>query len=362
VIRPGTGVDLTASTAPSMDQSAELTAYPETQLSSPPQTSEAQFAFQRGSGVAAVPIAPESTAERPAPRYLDGFAKLIERQTLTPAFVALSLLAAMAWGAVHALGPGHGKTVVAAYLVGSRGTARHALLLGMTVTFAHVSSVIAVGLATLYASRFISTDDLYIWLSVISGALVLAMGAALFFSRYRRFRKGTPLHEHSHAGSSHAHQPGEVVHSHQHNGHAHSHAGERLPYVVYAPGKEPKGHGHSHEVTAPGIKGLLLLGISGGILPCPTALVVMLGAIALDRVVYGLVLITAFSFGLAAVLTTIGIVLVYAGKVFEGSGRLSRLASGPLTSRTIQALPVGSAAVILVAGLYLTGSALSAAM
>jgi ABC-type nickel/cobalt efflux system permease component RcnA len=290
VIRPGQGIDLTASNAATEDLSAELTRYPETQLKSPPQMSKASFNFQPGSGVTtAAPVT--SLGGRVTPKYLNGFAKLIEEQKLTPAFVALSLLAAMAWGAAHALGPGHGKTIVAAYLVGSRGTARHALLLGAVVTFAHVSSVITLGLVTLYASHFVSTEYLYLWLSVASGLLVVAMGAGLLFNRLCVFRRTTIVELHSHGGEAHSHEQGSGDHCHTH--------GERLPYVVYAPGRAPAHNhgpsGHSHEVTAPGLKGLVLLGVSGGILPCPTALVVMLGAIALDRVEYGLVLIVALA-------------------------------------------------------------------
>src|SRR5262249_4270113 len=118
-------------------------------------------------------------------------------------------------------------------------------------------------------------------------------------------------------------------------------------------------HGHSHAPPAPGLRGLIALGISGGILPCPTALVVMLGAIALDRVGYGLVLIAAFSVGLAAVLTTIGVLLVYAKRVLNGGGGLGSLARrGPLPARWLQVVPVGSALAILAAGLVLTTQAL----
>jgi ABC-type nickel/cobalt efflux system permease component RcnA len=354
VIRAGAGVDVTDSSAPTQDISAELTAYPETQLQSPPNQAAATFSFRPGAGTVSTNSAPSREEAVSAPKYLDGFAKLIERQQLTLPFVALSLLAAMAWGAAHALGPGHGKTVVAAYLVGSRGTARHALLLGMVVTFAHVSSVVTLGLVTLYASSFLSTADLYLWLSVASGLLVLVMGCILLFSRFRRFRAGgihvrlSHHHHHdAHGGEAHPHDHGPSGHAHDHD-HGHDHA---------------HGHdGHRHEVTAPGVKGLVLLGVSGGILPCPTALVVMLGAIALDRVEYGLVLITAFSLGLAAVLTGIGIALVYAGRLLEGSGRLAHLASAPFSSRWIQALPMGSAAVITLVGAYLTSDALSAVL
>jgi ABC-type nickel/cobalt efflux system permease component RcnA len=363
VIRPGDGVDLTGSSAAATDLSAELTAYPETQLQSPPRMSEASFTFRPGSGVSMATSPAASPLESSRPAYLDGFAKLIERQELTPAFVGLALLAAMAWGAAHALGPGHGKTVVAAYLVGSRGTARHAVLLGAVVTFAHVSSVITLGLVTLYASNYLSTEDLYLWLSVASGALVVVMGAGLLFNRLRRFRAHQARHSHSDHGHRHSHgepEHGHDGHQHHHEDHHHHHDGHHHNHDHRH--DHGHGHGHSHEVTAPGIRGLVLLGISGGILPCPTALVVMLGAIALERVEYGLVLITAFSLGLALVLTSIGIALVYAGRLLEGSGRLARLIALPLSNRVVQVLPMGSAAIILVVGIFLTSNALSAAL
>src|SRR5439155_19068707 len=111
-------------------------------------------------------------------------------------------------------------------------------------------------------------------------------------------------------------------------------------------------HGHEHIPKEPGLCGLIALGISGGLLPCPTALVVMLAAIALDRVLYGLVLIFAFSLGLAGVLTGIGLLLVLAKRAAARPGRLSRLAARvSLPSGALNALPVGSAAVIFVAGL-----------
>ncbi|HXH23282.1 MAG TPA: nickel transporter, partial [Dehalococcoidia bacterium] len=277
-------------------------------------------------------VAPAGTAGGAAGRTPGGFARLVERQDLTPAFVALSLLAAMAWGATHALGPGHGKTIVGAYLVGSRGTARHALALGLAVTATHTSSVVALGLVTLYASRHAVAEDLYLWLSVASGLLVLAMGAGLFWTRLRALRRrgsAAAFHHHDH-----------------HAGHPHGHE---------AP------HHHDH-APAPGWRGLLMIGVSGGLLPCPTAIVVMLGTIALDRIPFGLALIGAFSFGLAAVLTAVGLALVYARRLLEAPGlRLQPLIgrARPVV-RLAPAVPVLSAIAILAAGLVLTGQALAA--
>jgi ABC-type nickel/cobalt efflux system permease component RcnA len=146
--------------------------------------------------------------------------------------------------------------------------------------------------------------------------------------------------------------------SHSHSGVEHTHEATG-PHFHAALGND-HGHSHSHLPAQPGLRGLIALGVSGGLLPCPTALVVMLAAIALDRVVYGLVLIFAFSFGLAAVLTGIGVVLVYAKRFFSGTGAVTGvLARIPFSTRALQIAPIGSAAVILVAGILLTGNALA---
>jgi ABC-type nickel/cobalt efflux system permease component RcnA len=337
VLRAAPGVALDAPPAALRDISAELTTYPQDLLRSPPNVRQVSFSLAAGEGPA-LPAPPTSlgqSAERPY-RSPGGFAGLIERRELTPAFVALSLLAAMAWGAAHALGPGHGKTIVGAYLVGSRGTARHALALGLTVTATHTSSVIALGLVTLYASRYVVAEDLYLWLGVCSGVLVIAMGALLLWTRLRAARRhgtGASLGHHHHHG-------GDGDHEHAHDD-----------------------HGHHHAPPAPGWRGLVMLGVSGGLLPCPTAIVVMLGATALDRVVYGLVLIGAFSAGLAAVLTGIGLALVYAGRLFDAprAGRLRAALSGNwMAARLVAAVPLLSAGAILAAGVVLTGQAVAA--
>jgi ABC-type nickel/cobalt efflux system permease component RcnA len=188
--------------------------------------------------------------------------------------------------------------------------------------------VFAVGLSTLYASRFVSTEDLYVWLSIASGVLVVALGAMLLFSRLR------------------AHLRVRERQSSHHHGHDHSHAHEH-------------GHGHSHLPSRPGMRGLIALGVSGGLLPCPTALVIMLAAIALDRVLYGLILIVAFSFGLASVLMLLGLLVIYAKRALTGSRRLSRLAASPFVRVAQQAMPLMSSLAILVVGLLLTTRAVT---
>jgi ABC-type nickel/cobalt efflux system permease component RcnA len=262
----------------------------------------------------------------------------VSEEELTPAFIALSMLAAMAWGAAHALGPGHGKTIVASYLVGSQGTAFHALLLGFTVTVTHTSSVIAVGLITLFAAPLLPAEDLYVWLSVASGLLVVVVAALLFATRLRSVLRGAPTFRL-------AANPGQRSRSHGPSHHHHADDGHT--------------HGHSHAPAGPGLRGLIALGISGGLLPCPTALIVMLGAIALDRTLYGLALVLAFGVGLSAVLTGIGLVLVYAHRLLSRPGLGGRFLQRASIRRAVMTAPLLGSLVMLLAGLLITGRALS---
>ena len=194
-----------------------------------------------------------------------------------------SLFIAFFWGAAHALSPGHGKSIITAYLVGSRGTPRHALLLGATVTITHTIGVFALGLVTLSLSQFIVPDQLYPWLNLVSALLIVGVGLSVLRWRVVEWRRPAQA-GHAHAGHDHSHD-------HDH-GHSHDHD-----------------HGHDDD-PALSLRRLLGVGVSGGIIPCPTALVVLLAAISLHRVGYGLVLIVAFSLGLAATISGIGLLAV----------------------------------------------------
>ena len=324
VARAVNGVVLQNSTVPTEDVSEELRQYPTDMLSSPLQVTTAQFELKPAAFVSTQEaVASSDTRASQRPRV--GFAGLITETELTWSFILFALLAAMFWGGAHALSPGHGKTVVAAYLVGSRGTAKHAIFLGATVTITHTIGVFALGLVTLFASQYILPEKLYPWLSLSSGILVVGIGLYLLMQRLGIRRGRNHVHSHSHGDSAREHV-------HAHGGKAHSH----LP-----PGSD------GGPVTW---RSLLALGVSGGLLPCPSALVVLLGAISLHRVGFGLLLIVAFSLGLAGVLTGIGLLLVHARRYFDrfrSDGSLMRL------------LPAASAGFIAIAGLMITAQALS---
>ncbi len=339
VARPGTsGTRIEQATVPADDQSDELRVYPADLLSSPPDVRQARLTFIPGTERQnTVERAPSALVERGT----DLYAALATVEKLSPSVLLLSLATALVLGAVHALSPGHGKTIVAAYLVGSRGTARHAMLLGATVTITHTIGVYALGLVTLYLSQYVLPERLYPILEVISGLLVVMIGGGLLAGRLRNavaghHRSRLELHWHQ--------QPHADAHTHT-NGHAHGHQHEH----------QHGGSTHSH--LPPGADGqpvtwrsLLALGVSGGLLPCPSALVVLLSAIALHRVAFGLLLIVAFSLGLAGVLVGLGLLLVYA------RDRLQRLSiGGGLATRL---LPVVSALFVVVAGLVITIQAL----
>ena len=355
VAAPSSGVSVFNSTAFGSALTDELKAYPQDMLAAPLNERVAELSWARG----VVPVGATALKTRDGrpieARSRDPLAELISVAEITPAVALLGLLIAAGLGALHAFSPGHGKAVVGAYLVGSRGTLKHAAFLGLTVTITHTIGVFALGLVTLFASQYIVPERLFPILSFVSGAIVLCIGLSLFVRRLRG-ALGSAGHQHFHHHDEHAHTHHTHEHHHEHEPHAHDHEhgthdGNSL--LVHSHG----GREHSH--LPPGTDGgkvtwrnLLALGISGGLLPCPSALVVMLSAIALHRVAYGLLLVVAFSIGLAATLTAIGLAFIYAGRLMKRP-----LASG----RLVRVLPAVSALVISCIGALVCYEALAQA-
>jgi ABC-type nickel/cobalt efflux system permease component RcnA len=248
---------------------------------------------------------------------------------LTPPVLALSLLLAFAFGVIHALGPGHGKTITAAYLVGAGARIRQAVGVGVAVASMHTLSVLTLGLVAVALSASFPAERIYPWLTFVTGAVALALGGVLLTLRVRALRIGREHHAHAHC------------HPHPH-GHAHP-QGTTNDHV----GHDEDGHEHRHEPTSSPDAGvsrprLLALAVSGGILPSPTALVVLLASIAAHRVAYGLSLIAAFSVGLAAALVGISLVALRARTVVDRR----------LGMRAAAILPVLSALVIVGFGVF----------
>jgi ABC-type nickel/cobalt efflux system permease component RcnA len=329
VMRAAPGAVLTRSSASTHDVSGMLRHYPSGMLSTPLDVRTATFGYRYGSGTSVSVDAPHGSGGESVAISGGAFTDLITHRDLGIGFILAAVAIAMFWGAVHALSPGHGTSIVAAYLVGSRGTARHAAFLGLTVTVTHTASIFALGIVTLYLSSYILPETLYPWLSVVSGLVVVAMGGSILVRRARRLRAARE-HHHDHA-HDHDH---DHAHDHDHDGHHHHHG--------------PGGHTHA----PPGaitLRSMLALGISGGILPCPSALVVMLGAIAVHRVAFGLLLVVAFSVGLAATLTGVGLLVVCARRLVDRV---------PSSGRLVEAAPTFSAGVITLLGVGLTVQAL----
>ncbi len=342
---------LISSSVSQTDRSAGLTNYPTDLLNSPPQDLSAviQFRYPVAGTISHSPNEVSSRPERsavegpavrtahtrvkrtvpdasapalvakPEPLHLQAnhqatprsaFTELITTRSMSLWFLITAAFIAFGLGALHALEPGHGKTIVAAYLVGSRGTARHALLLGLIVTASHTAGVFALGAITLYASRYIVPEQLYPWLGVFSGLTIAGLGGYMFLRRW----SGLDL--------DHSHTSGQL--------HSHWFSSAKRSDVGPAPAQSVS------------LYQLFALGITGGIIPCPAALVVLLSAFALHRIGLGFFLIIAFSLGLAAVLIGFGMLMVY-GRRF-----MARLqVNGPFTTRW---LPVASAAFMTILG------------
>jgi ABC-type nickel/cobalt efflux system permease component RcnA len=318
VVRARDGARISAAGVPSESRSDELRAYPSDLLRSPLDVRSASATIEPGDGPGTPPsLSPVAPA---AEHRGGGFEALVSHGDLSIGVILVSLLVAAFWGAAHALTPGHGKAIVAGYLVGTRGRPLDAVLLGGIVTVTHTIGVFALGLVTLLLSAFIVPEALYPWLTLVSGVLVVGVGASVLVSR----RRGRAAHHHHHHDHGHRHHHG--------GGHDHSHA-----------------HHHEHVER----RGLIGVGVAAGLLPCPSALVVLLSAIALHRVGFGLALITAFSLGLACTITGIGLVAVLAKRLFA---RVS------LEGRIVRALPAASALAILVVGVVLTARAVPAVL
>jgi ABC-type nickel/cobalt efflux system permease component RcnA len=314
------GVALLRSDVPRASISQRLTAYPVDRLKSPLTRTSARLRVEPGGEAPAG----GGGATAPAPATgLGGvdaatrrFTALVADRALSPGFALAALALALALGALHSLAPGHGKTVMAAYLVGQRGTRRQALGVGLTVAVTHTAGVLVLGVV-LTTTQVVAPERLYPMLGLAGGLMVAAVGAGLLS---RSLRHPVAPHHHHH-------------HHHDHgDDHHHDHHHDR---------------GHDHNGPAPmGRRGVIAMGLAGGMVPSPSALLVLLGAVALGRAWFGVALVLAYGLGMAATLVAAGLLLARASAAVE---RL--LAGRTVTALLVRALPALSAAVVLVLGL-----------
>jgi nickel/cobalt transporter (NicO) family protein len=287
-----TAVRTNASTG---DPTNGLRTYPKDLLQSPLDERDASFSVTPGTGTVNGRRGASAEHDSPRPEAVDPLTAAFQDAAAGQGVLALLLLGALGWGALHALSPGHGKAMVAAYLVGTRGSARDAVVLGATVTVTHTIGVFALGLVTLALSQYVLPEQLYPWLTLISGVMVVLVGAAVLRSRLRR-----------------------------------------------------REHHHHHDHGRVEARSLIGMGAAAGLLPCPSALVVLLAAISQHELALGLLLIVAFSLGLAGTLTGLGLAVVHARRFVPPRVAASRLAA---------VMPAVSAALVMTLGLVLAAGA-----
>jgi len=314
------GEAIQGSTVPAESVSDALLAYPQDLLSSPLHVTSMRASFAPGVSVGGGSERQEPVdAARPGVD-LGAFASLVDNHGIVLVLLAFAL--AVAFGAWHALLPGHGKTLMAAYMVGSETKMRQAVAVGSAVAVMHTASVLGLGLLVITLEQTFRPESLYPWLGLLSGLVAIGLGATLTIGRLTAWSaaRTADAHEHAHeAGHEHDHDQ-----AHHHGGHGHTHG---LPEGVSLTSK----------------RGMLALALAGGILPSPSALIVMLGAINAHRVGYGVGLILAFSVGLALALIVVSL----------GALRARAAMANRLSSFWGRLVPVLSASAIVVVGVFL---------
>jgi nickel/cobalt exporter len=304
---------------PAESVSDALLSYPQDLLSSPLHVTSMRASFAPGIAVGADETATIAIdASRPG-IDLGAFATLVDNHGIVLVIAAFVL--AVAFGAWHALLPGHGKTLMAAYMVGSETRVRQAVAAGCAVALMHTASVLGLGLLVITLEQTFRPESLYPWLGLLSGLVAILLGTALMIGRLAAW---------SDARREGARQPQrEGGHDHGDGGHDHGHDGRahHLPAGMSPTSK----------------RGMLALALAGGILPSPSALVVMLGAVNAHRVGYGIGLILAFSLGLA-----LALIVVSLGALHARAAIAERLSS--FWGRLV---PVLSASAILGVGVFL---------
>ncbi|GAA0268844.1 High-affinity nickel-transporter [Cryptosporangium japonicum] len=407
----GDGVGLVDSPLPTADISDGLRAYPADLLSSPPDVRSASFTVRPGASSGASVEVPAVTDGSFVARWTaaaDGVLRsLVGRESLTPTVGLLAVLLALALGAGHAALPGHGKTVMAAYLAGRRGRRRDAVVVGATVTATHTGGVLVLGLVLTTVAGLVGETVLG-YLGVVSGLLVAAVGVGMLREVRRRGHSHGHAHSHAHSDAvevaperepalvgaggsddphgsspsdshshshSHSHEPGrshgERSHGEHSQGEGHSHGGGSHGEHSHGDGhahshsfwgghshSHGEGHAHSHGPARPSRMGLIGIGIAGGLVPSPSALIILLGAIGLGRTWFGVLLVVGYGLGMAGALTAAGLALIVLQERVSRWRRWERLPR--LTARWSAAAPLATAALVLVVGLGLAGRSLIA--
>ena len=359
VVAVGDGVTLAASDVPVESISDVLRAYPEDLLQSPLEQSGATLGISAGSGVAQGDGAADDTASTPAPggplgSLTDRFIQLVGSPDLTVGLAVLSFFAAVVLGGLHAFAPGHGKALMAAYLVGQDGSWRQAMLIATSVTVTHTAGVLVLGVV-LSTVAVAAPERVYPYLGLASGVLVCGIGITLV----RRALRGRRSDDHgADHGEDHPHpHPPAEKHGHSHTPAAGRDAGATVALRPAAHTHTHGGRAHSHSV-ATDARGLLAVGFAGGLVPAPSAVIVLLGGIALGRAWFGVLLVLAYGIGMSMALAGTGLLLVHARRRVQGR-LLGSGSSSRGVRRLLTELPLLTAVVVVLVGLGLGARAVA---
>ncbi|MEV6853143.1 nickel transporter [Streptomyces microflavus] len=377
----GQGVRITQADVPATSTTRELRRYPQDPLASPLDQRTAALRSEPGQGAGVLPavaadLPGAGVVSEALAKVTGAFDALVGAREITLPVGLLALLLALVLGASHAAMPGHGKTIMAAYLAGRRGTRRDAVTVGATVTLTHTAGVLVLGLA-LPVSTHLAGEGVLLWLGAASGLLVTGIGLWLLLGAVR----GRPQHNHHHHGH------GDIDHHHDHDHHhSHDHGHDRphhhgpatqVPTPAGPPSGElqgnstvatlaPPDHDHDHHHDPAGTStapekarrtsrtGLIGMGIAGGLVPSPSALVVLLGAVALGRTAFGVLLVIGYGLGMAATLTLAGLLLVRLRERIESHDRARTLRHHPLLRKLVRTGPVITSLLVVAVGLGLT--------
>jgi ABC-type nickel/cobalt efflux system permease component RcnA len=366
----GDGMTLEGGGAPTTSASARLTSYPEGPGPAPDERALSlvvraggdrlpPFRSPDAAPIAPVPVAAiagasaaprvdgaEATeaAADATPNGAEAVPLILGQAPVSPLIAVAALLVAAMLGAGHALTPGHGKTLMAAYLVGTRGTPRHALGLGLAVSISHTAGILGLAIVILAAESTLPVDAVVRGAPIVAAAAVLIIGLWMLATELRR-RGVWP------GSAGHAH-PHEHEHEHEHEGeHPHEHEGEH-PDHRHGPIRHRHLPRQGATVTW---RGLVLLGLAGGLVPSANALLVLLGTIAAGRPAWGVILVAAFGLGMAAVMAGVGLACVYA------RGLVVRVPERLPVSMLGRWVPLGAAVVVLGLGIVLTTQAVASA-
>ncbi|EFB2834111.1 nickel/cobalt efflux protein RcnA [Escherichia marmotae] len=204
-------------------------------------------------------------------------------------------------GALHGLEPGHSKTMMAAFIIAIKGTIKQAVMLGLAATISHTAVVWLIAFGGMVISKRFTAQSAEPWLQLISAVIILGTAFWMFWRTWRGERNWLEnMHEHHHHDHEHHHD-----HDHEHHHHhEHGQSDEYQDAHALAHASDINRRFDGREVTNWQI---LLFGLTGGLIPCPAAITVLLICIQLKALTLGATLVVSFSIGLALTLVTVGV-------------------------------------------------------